>query len=198
MKEADRKLASAIVVAAWATVSCAIAGSLITGHGRAHEMSVAATSLGFEAPTTMNAIHIAAQSVERETKCLADAIYHEARSESEAGQLAVAEVVINRVNSGKYPDSICGVVYQGSERVTGCQFSFTCDGSLKQRIDPIAYTRAQRVAKNVVMGHGRALVGSATYYHADYVAPAWASAYEQTARIGRHIFYADTSANKRG
>jgi len=198
MQEADRKLASAIVVAAWATVSCAIFGTLISGNGRADEMSVASASLGFEAPSAMNAIHIAAQSVERETKCLADAIYHEARSESEAGQMAVAEVVLNRVNSGKYPDSICGVVYQGANRVTGCQFSFTCDGSLKQRIEPIAYTRAQRVAKNIVMGHGRALVGSATYYHADYVAPAWASAYEQTARIGRHIFYSDTSGAKRG
>jgi len=172
MQEADRKLASAIVVAAWVCVTCAITGSLLGGDGHAREAAVADAALGFAAPSTINAIHIAAESVERETKCLADAIYHEARSESEAGQMAVAEVVINRVNSGKYPSTICGVVYQGAERVTGCQFSFTCDGSLKQRIEPIAYTRAQRVAKNVVMGHGRALVGSATYYHADYVAPA--------------------------
>src|SRR5262245_39084047 len=122
MQEADRKLASAIVVAAWATVICAIAGTLFDGKILSGGNAVAAASLGLAAPATLSAIHIAAESVERETKCLADAIYHEARSETEAGQMAVAEVVLNRVNSGKYPNSICGVVYQGANRPTGCQF----------------------------------------------------------------------------
>lgn len=197
MKEADRNLASAFVVAAWAMVACAI-GATILGVG---ESKSANAAMGASAPQSAdmpNMIKEAALAVERETRCLTDAIYHEARSESEAGQVAVAEVVLNRVASGRYADTICGVVYQGANRVTGCQFSFTCDGSLKAPIEPVAWARAERVANDVILGHRRNLVGGATHYHADYVDPYWASSYGRTTRIGRHIFYSGDSGRTRG
>lgn len=188
MKEADRNLASALVVAAWASVACAI-GASIFGVGDSKPANAAINANASMAANSPNMVREAALAVERETRCLTDAIYHEARSESEAGQMAVAEVVLNRVSSGHYADTICGVVYQGADRVTGCQFSFTCDGSLKAAIEPAAWAQAERVAKDVILGHRRNLVGGATHYHADYVDPEWAQSYGRTTRIGRHIFY---------
>ena len=193
MKEADRNLASAVVVAAWAIVACAI-GAAMFGVGDSKSANAAVSMRApISANGSPNMVREAALAVERETRCLTDAIYHEARSESEAGQMAVAEVVLNRVSSGRYADTICGVVYQGADRVTGCQFSFTCDGSLKAAIEPVAWARAERVAKDVILGHRRNLVGDATHYHADYVDPLWAGSYSRSVRIGKHIFYTENT-----
>ncbi len=121
--------------------------------------------------------------------CLALAINYEAGHEPAAGQAAVAEVILNRLRHPAFPKTVCGVVYQGSERRTGCQFSFTCDGSLARRRDPRIWQQAIAVATQVLDGQRAATVGRATHYHADYVNPYWAPALTRVAVIGRHIFY---------
>ncbi|MEL6365705.1 MAG: cell wall hydrolase, partial [Pseudomonadota bacterium] len=131
----------------------------------------------------------AARFVRAERDCLADAIYHEARSESVAGQLAVADVILNRRDARRYPDTICGVVYQGSERITGCQFSFTCDGSLDRRINARKRREAEGLADVVLAGLRPGVSRDATHYHAYYVDPPWAKRLTPTAEIGAHKFY---------
>ncbi|MDF0488558.1 cell wall hydrolase [Sphingomonas sp. H39-1-10] len=125
----------------------------------------------------------------RAIDCLTAAIYYEARSESDEGERAVAQVVLNRVRDPAFPDSICGVVYQGSARSSGCQFSFTCDGSMNHPIEPSAWARARAVATGALAGLVYAPVGSATFYHANYVSPWWATSMRQVAAVGAHIFY---------
>lgn len=125
----------------------------------------------------------------RARRCLTQAIYYEAALESEAGQAAVAQVVLNRVRDPNYPDSICGVVFQGAERNTGCQFSFTCDGALARAPVAWAWERASGVADRALAGHVAQAVGTATHYHADYVRPWWAPTLAKVTQIGTHIFY---------
>lgn len=122
-------------------------------------------------------------------KCLTQAIYYEAANEPETGQRAVAQVVLNRVKHPAFPNTICGVVYQGSQRVTGCQFTFTCDGSLARVPLPALYRRAERISREAMSGRVAPEVGNSTNYHADYVVPYWASSLDKLAQIGRHIFY---------
>ncbi|MBB5518295.1 cell wall hydrolase [Amphiplicatus metriothermophilus] len=124
-----------------------------------------------------------------ERRCLAQAIYYEARSESRIGQLAVADVVLNRVASPLYPNSICEVVYQGSERRTGCQFTFTCDGSMKARLNQRKWAEAEDLAGAILAGLRVPVSRNATHYHADYVSPPWAERLTPTAAIGTHRFY---------
>lgn len=121
--------------------------------------------------------------------CLAQAIYYEAGSESEKGQRAVAQVVLNRVRHPLFPDTVCGVVYQGAERWTGCQFTFTCDGSLQRTPSAGGFARAERVARQALAGRVEASVGNATHYHADFVVPYWAASLDKVTTIGAHIFY---------
>lgn len=122
--------------------------------------------------------------------CLADAVYYEAAFEPEEGQRAVAQVILNRVRDPNFPDTVCGVVYQGWERRTGCQFSFVCDGSLKRRPpEPEQHEHAEAVAMQVLSGVVVEGVGTATHYHTDYVDPYWGPTLVETARIGQHIFY---------
>lgn len=135
------------------------------------------------------AIRIDIADLEKERRCLTEGIYFEARGESSVGQLAVAEVILNRVTSGKYPNSICGVVFQG-QKTNQCQFSFACGGDMKKPRDPVAWRKAQRLAHYVLAGKVRnTIVGSATYYHASYVSPDWAQHMVEVAKIGGHIFY---------
>lgn len=121
--------------------------------------------------------------------CLTQAIYYEARSESEEGQAAVAEVILNRAASGRYPRDICQVVYQRNSRT--CQFTFTCDGSIgRSPVNMNAWARAERIARGVYAGETKALLPRASVnYHANYVRPTWASRMERVRRIGAHIFY---------
>ncbi len=148
----------------------------------------------FAAPTQVDALRasLIANEAEREeaVECLGEAIYYEAGFEPLEGQEAVAQVVLNRVRSPAYPGSVCGVVYQGSERRTGCQFSFTCDGSLKRRPPEAEQLEAARtVARRVIAGLVVPEVGSATHYHTDYVHPYWAPTLKKIGVVGRHIFY---------
>lgn len=125
----------------------------------------------------------------RALKCLAEAVYYESAREPVLGQEAVAQVVLNRVRHPAYPKSVCGVVYQGSARVTGCQFSFTCDGALRYAPEPGLWAQAMRVARQALAGHVNKAVGSATHYHASYVAPYWAPTLVKMKQVGLHIFY---------
>ena len=125
----------------------------------------------------------------RQKQCLATAIYYEARSETTAGQLGVAEVIVNRVNDHRYPNSICDVVYQGATRTTGCQFTFTCDGAMNKAPRGAKWDKAQTIAAHVMMDLNERKTGGATHYHATYVNPVWNSGLIKTSKIGLHIFY---------
>jgi hypothetical protein len=122
-------------------------------------------------------------------ECLASAVYYEAGSQSDDGERAVAQVVLNRVRHPAFPSNVCGVVYQGSTRATGCQFTFTCDGSLYRRPDLAGWSRARRIADAALSGFVYSPVGYATHYHADYVVPYWAPTLAKNAVVGAHIFY---------
>jgi spore germination cell wall hydrolase CwlJ-like protein len=128
-----------------------------------------------------------------EENCLARAVYFEARSESELGQLAVAKVILNRVKDPEYPNTICGVVYQGSGRRNSCQFSFACDGLPDDVRSAASWASAKRIAKKAIAGDAHvAAIGTATNYHADYVKPKWAKSMKRLIKIGRHVFYEDS------
>ena len=122
-------------------------------------------------------------------ECLASAIYYEAGSQDDDGERAVAQVVLNRVRHPAFSASICGVVYEGSTRPTGCQFTFTCDGSLNRQPDLAGWRRAYNIAEAALSGSVYAPVGYATHYHANYVVPYWASTLSKNAVVGAHIFY---------
>jgi len=117
------------------------------------------------------------------------AVYYEAGSESLTGQHAVAQVVINRMRHPAWPHSICGVVFQGSERTTGCQFTFTCDGALRKPPSGRRWRGAQSVAYAALTVYVQADVGLSTHYHTDWVAPKWAPSLKKLTKIGTHIFY---------
>jgi spore germination cell wall hydrolase CwlJ-like protein len=127
--------------------------------------------------------------------CLARAVYFEARSESQLGQLAVATVILNRAKATNYPSSICGVVYQGASRRNACQFSFACDGKSDIPDDARAWETARAVtalalADDMKMEDKQMqIVSTATHYHADYVDPRWSRSLHRLTKIGRHIFY---------
>jgi Cell Wall Hydrolase len=129
------------------------------------------------------------EAPEAAAECLAMAISYEAGFEPVNGQEAVAQVILNRVRSPAYPDTVCGVVWQGAERRTGCQFTFTCDGSLRRPRTPAAMTAARSVAVRVLAGETPDHVRGATHYHASYVSPYWAPSLTRVRQIATHIFY---------
>ena len=125
----------------------------------------------------------------RALECLTAAIYYEAASEPDQGQRAVAQVVLNRVAHPAFPNTVCGVVYQGSERTTGCQFSFTCDGALARVPSRFFWSRARDVAASALSGYVEPSVGLATHYHTNAVHPYWAPSLHFITAIGAHRFY---------
>ena len=125
----------------------------------------------------------------RAEQCLTMAVYYEAATEPDDGQRAVAQVVLNRVAHPSYPNTVCGVVFQGSERSTGCQFSFTCDGSLARRPAAFWWDRARRVARAALSGAVYAPVGLATHYHTLQVHPTWSDSLVAVSTIGAHRFF---------
>ncbi len=125
----------------------------------------------------------------RAVQCLTEAVYYEAAYEPADGQAAVAQVVLNRLRHPVYPKTVCGVVYQGHERPTGCQFTFTCDGALARApVEPL-WGRARQVAERALNGYVAQSVGNATHYHADYVVPYWLPSLAKVAKVGTHVFY---------
>ncbi len=130
-----------------------------------------------------------ARNEQDELDCLSEAVYFEARSEDTIGQMAVAEVVMNRMRDPRFPKTVCAVVYQGHYRDTGCQFTFTCDGSLSHKPKGAAWDRARAVALHVLLGLAKPVTNKATHYHTDYVNPYWKAGLVETEVIGTHIFY---------
>jgi spore germination cell wall hydrolase CwlJ-like protein len=122
-------------------------------------------------------------------QCLAEAIYYESRGEPLEGQIAVAEVVLNRVDDRRFPNSICGVTRQGVGDGRGCQFSYACDGRPERMASDGPRERAEKLAAIMIAGRERSVTDGATYFHATYVRPSWSRTFTQTAAIGAHIFY---------
>lgn len=122
-------------------------------------------------------------------RCLSEALYFEARGESVKGLFAVAEVIMNRADSSRYPNSVCGVINQGTGRKYACQFTYTCDGKPEVVNEPAAFARVAKVAKIMVEGADRPLTSGATHYHTKAVNPSWARKFPRTATIGFHHFY---------
>lgn len=121
-------------------------------------------------------------------ECLRQAVYFEARGQSVQGQFAVAEVVLNRVDSPDYPDSVCGVIRQQADGT--CQFSYFCDGLSDSLHEVAAAEIAGRIAAVMLAGGARTLTDGATFFHSSAADPAWAGGLQQTALIGAHVFYA--------
>ena len=129
-------------------------------------------------------------------ECMTEVVYYEARGESPRGQAAVAQVVMNRVGHPAYPKSVCGVVFQGAGR-SGCQFSFTCDGSMRHARELAAWGRARGVAGRALAGVMVADIGRATHFHTTAVSPFWAPSMLRVAQVGAHVFYKLSPARQR-
>ena len=142
-----------------------------------------------DTPAAKFVLKAAAEDQDRALNCLTQAVYYEAAGEGTDGERAVAQVVINRMHHPGFPASVCGVVYQGSERGTGCQFTFTCNGSLLRAPAPDLWSRARKIAQDALSGKVFGPIGHATHYHAAYVLPYWADSLDKTTQIGQHIFY---------
>jgi len=125
----------------------------------------------------------------RDLECLTQAAYYEARGEGADGMRAVAQVVLNRVRHPAFPKTVCGVVFQGSGRRTGCQFSFTCDGSMRAGVNRAAWARARAVAASALSGGVHSGVGNATHFHTTAVAPVWRASMIRVTQVGQHLFY---------
>ena len=125
----------------------------------------------------------------RQLDCLTQAVYYEARGETPVGQAAVAQVVLNRVRHPAFPKSVCAVVYQGAQSGRGCQFSFTCNGSMNRNRETSAWNRAEKIASRALAGYVMADVGNATHFHVTSVRPGWGAKLLRVSQIGTHIFY---------
>ncbi len=143
-----------------------------------------------QAPIAMSGFSFLGDLTDREraVQCLAEAAYFEAGNDV-AGQRAVMQVVLNRVRHPVYPATVCGVVFEGASRRTGCQFTFTCDGSRVRRWSEPGIARARKLAQTAIDGYVDKSVGTATHYHADYVVPYWSASLSKIAAVGRHLFY---------
>jgi hypothetical protein len=160
------------------------------GEGIHSDADLAVSRLPAASPAA-RPLHIDKSGIDRSRAlhCLAAAIYYEAASEPDVGQRAVAQVVLNRVAHPAYPNTVCGVVYQGSERRTGCQFTFTCDGSLARQPSRLFWDRAMNVARAALAGYVYSPAGLATHYHTVQVNPYWAPSLNYLGTIGAHRFY---------
>jgi spore germination cell wall hydrolase CwlJ-like protein len=158
------------------------------GDALARNLAIPTLAARLERPGRFAAIPLSSSHFGTAADCLAQAVYYEAALEPALGQRAVAQVVLNRVRHPAYPNTVCGVVYQGWNQKV-CQFSFTCDGALMRKPQADLWRSAKAIARDALSGREVAEVGTATHYHADYVVPYWAFKLGKIATIGRHIFY---------
>ncbi len=167
----------------------------VTGTAALPDLPIPADALATIADGTIHAAapfslrHASATDRDRALQCLTAAIYYEAGNEPDAGQRAVAQVILNRVRHPAFPATVCGVIYQGSERTTGCQFSYACDGSMARVPARASWLRAMRVAAVMLAGAVERDVGTATHYHTYAVTPSWNRQLVMTAAIGAHFFH---------
>jgi spore germination cell wall hydrolase CwlJ-like protein len=124
-----------------------------------------------------------------EWQCLAEAVYFESRGEPIEGQVAVAEVVLNRVSDRRFPGTVCGVTRQGAGSGKGCQFSYACDGNSDVMKSALPRSRAEKIATMMLEGRERSVTDGATYFHTRSVRPSWSRRFVRTASIGHHHFY---------
>jgi cell wall hydrolase len=185
---ADRVLVMALAIVL-ATASAAV-GAAMTSHHAVPFVRPARTLHLAAPPTPQILLDIPAADLLAEHRCLTEALYYEARGEGKNGEQAVAEVIFHRLTMGRYGHSICAVVYEGAMH-PGCQFSFTCDGSMHHLRDLAAWNDAEELAEQILIGAVRLgnVTGSAINYHAVTVSPYWAPTLKKTAQIGNHIFY---------
>ena len=162
--------------------------SALTALPSAEDRGIAAATENFSYEKEFIAA-LPAQEGGPQWRCLSEALYHEARGESTKGLFAVGEVILNRVDSASYPDSVCGVVNQGTGRKFACQFTYTCDGLSDAIGNKAAYQRVGKIARLLMDGAPRALTKGATHYHTKAVNPSWARRFPRTASIGAHLFY---------
>ncbi len=158
------------------------------------DVTVATRSAPADITATQNITPAALDAMPRATgdaqmECLATAIYFESRGEPLAGQIAVAEVILNRVDSRRYPNTICGVTNQGAESGRACQFSYACDGRKDVMTSPVARKRSENLAAIMIAGRPRTVTDGATHFHATHVNPRWSRNLVKTASIGHHLFY---------
>jgi len=164
------------------------AASAETDHAANAQSQALVSRIAFARDGISASIDLSAKDPVQE-QCLAQAIYYEARGEDLPGQMAVAEVIINRVNSKRYPNTICGVVFQNDHMPNRCQFSFACDGKSDNPLQGLAWQRSKLIAQYQLRDTSGVLTQAATHYHANYVSPGWATRLEKTVTIGRHVFY---------
>jgi spore germination cell wall hydrolase CwlJ-like protein len=189
-ERADRVLIGAFVLLL-ATAAAEIASNPYTDYIPRDRHAAAVVKPVHLAVAEPSAAEIATAKLLAERRCLAEAMYYEARGEGLAGQEAVAEVVFNRVHSSGFPATVCGVVYEGSNLKHACQFSFTCNGDLNRPKNARAWAQAKFLAAKIMMGTMPLsdMTDDAVSYHAVDVQPGWAGQMERTVQIGNHIFY---------
>ncbi len=146
--------------------------------------------LAGHAPVMIAAAILPRQTVDpQQHDCLTEALYFEARGESRQGQMAVAEVILNRVDSADYPNSVCGVIGQGGTALYSCQFTYRCDGRPIRFHERDAHRQVAQVAHEMLAGQPRTLTDGATHYHTRAVHPSWANRFPRTTTVGAHHFY---------
>ena len=190
LRRSDRAVVGALLLIA----AIAIGASVVTPYADrmpepgAHSNATRSTQLAAAKPAPSE---IAMAQLLAERRCLAQAMYYEARSEGVVGQKAVAEVVFHRMRNRNYPSTVCGVVFEGSQLKRACQFSFTCNGDMDKPKSKHAWAEAKLLAAKIMTGAVQLgdITDHATSYHADYVDPVWAAHLVKTVQIGRHIFY---------
>jgi len=138
---------------------------------------------------SLKSVDLFGRTFTREEMCLAQAVYFEARSEPLVGQVAIAEVILNRIVDHRYPDSACGVVFQNQHMPNKCQFSFACDGHSDRPKNASAWEKSLKVVALVIKGERSGVAKRATHYHATYVSPRWSAHLSKLGQVGSHIFY---------
>lgn len=214
MKESLRRADRAVAVAALLVVALATGAATGGYHPRTNQLHasvktprpiVAAAVEIPQAPMAVNAIaetpsaeEIALVKLAAEQRCLAEAMYYEARGEGVEGQEAIAEVVFHRMHRRGYPQSVCGVVYQGAQNGVACQFSFVCNGEMDRPKSLYAWRQANLLAARILNGYVPLgdETGGATSFHASDVEPDWSGSLERTVQIGNHVFYRPVSRTR--
>lgn len=190
LRRSDRAIVGALLLMAAIAVSAAALDPYTDRMGDAGTRARAAQSAQIAAAKPAPS-EIAMAQLLAERRCLAEAMYYEARSEGVIGQKAVAEVVFHRMRNRNYPGTVCGVVFEGAALKHACQFSFTCNGDMNKPKNEQAWAEAKLLAAKIMTGAVSLgdITDDATSYHADYVDPVWADHLIKTVQIGRHIFY---------
>lgn len=191
ISRSDRVLVAAMAIII-ATASAAVGASM--GNHPATEQVAAIKPVVQVVEAPQPAADAVTAKLMAEHKCLSEVLYYEARGEGTGGQTAIAEVVLQRLKTGRYGSSICKVVYEGSKG-SGCQFSFTCNGNMKHAKQPEAWRRAEMLAARILTGEVtlKNATGGAVNFHAVSVSPEWADTMDRTTQIGNHIFYRGAS-----